>query len=467
MGLCRMLEATVFPLGRMEYKLNWTERYVNGYRIRPPIAADGVRVRFRKASMNAYSPLRISVIAAGLAGLFGCDSMGKGPAVPGLDPDREIPAAEKQLGQAFIAGQQLTFGERSNLRYYFEIPYQTISAGPFYLDTTETTQAEFSRLTGYNPSAHPCPDCPVDSVSWFEAILFCNLKSKSMGLDTVYAYRARRDTVYLFRDSIPVKTFILDGLEIRRQADGFRLPTQREWFVAAHGGYDGSYIWKEGDVVMGALSTSWFLGNAGLQTHPVAGLRPNGYGIHDLSGNVYELTQDYDNKIDSLEADIVKDSAAVVFTGASYMSEFSALKIATRLVTNTYFRTKLLGFRTARNSADKARKQAYVNPKFSDLVFLPAPGSAPEFRPFYDYNQRRTTAISAGRKYVEAASKGTLAFLPDSGFRWIACASCTARTDFRVFCYPFPWCYCAGTDENEKRSDESIWYARSLSQGVG
>lgn len=132
------------------------------------------------------------------------------------DPDPPAPL-EKPWGQAFIATQKLTFGEPSNLRLYYEIPYQTVSAGPLYLDTTETNQAEFETLIGYNPSVKRCPKCPVNSVSWYEALLFCILKSKSLGLDTVYAYRAKRVTVYQYRDSLSVKAILLEGLMSRRQ----------------------------------------------------------------------------------------------------------------------------------------------------------------------------------------------------------------------------------------------------------
>ena len=129
----------------------------------------------------------------------------------------------------------------------------------------ETRQREWALLMGNNPSVHSgCgEDCPVDSVTWRDAIGFANARSQAEGRPA--CYEGDR----------------LLGLT----CGGYRLPTEAEWEYAARAGRD-----RARPVALEAVA--WHKVNAGDVPHPVGGLQPNGWGLYDMLGNVWEWTGD-------------------------------------------------------------------------------------------------------------------------------------------------------------------------------
>jgi formylglycine-generating enzyme required for sulfatase activity len=118
----------------------------------------------------------------------------------------------------------------------------TLTKG-FWLGETEVTQAAYQRVSGKNPSNFKGPNLPVEQVSWSDANTYC--------------------------------------LTI-----GGRLPTEAEWEFAARGGSAQS---RYGDVAQ----IAWYRDNAKGTTHPVGQKQANGYGLHDMLGNVVEWTNDW------------------------------------------------------------------------------------------------------------------------------------------------------------------------------
>lgn len=118
----------------------------------------------------------------------------------------------------------------------------TLTKG-FWLGETEVTQAAYQRVTGKNPSNFKGASLPVEQVSWTEASAYC-------------------------------------------RTIGGRLPTEAEWEYAARGGKDQS---RYGDVAQ----IAWYQANAKGTTHPVGQKQANGYGLHDMLGNVVEWTNDW------------------------------------------------------------------------------------------------------------------------------------------------------------------------------
>ena len=183
-----------------------------------------------------------------------------------------------------------------------EIPGMNIS-----MLRTEVTQGLYESVMGENPSffrtdsedyedwrgkPYKLPvgwdekKLPVENVSWYDAICFCNKLSVKEGLEPVYSVNGVTDVSkwnYTPHQSDEIEGYIEQNLN----ASGYRLPTEEEWEYAARGGqnyeYAGSDILDE---------VGWYWDNSDKKTHPVAQKKANGYGLYDMSGNAEEWCWD-------------------------------------------------------------------------------------------------------------------------------------------------------------------------------
>ncbi len=164
-----------------------------------------------------------------------------------------------------------------------EKPIHQVTVNGFYMDRTEVTQKDFKLLMGVNPSNFKgCPMCPVERISWYDAILYCNTRTKAAGsVDTVYRYTSKTGE--------PGKNLMLGEISIDLQKNGFRLPTETEWEYACHAGSTTRYYWGD-EMVEGYV---WNQSNSGQRTHAVGQTKPNNYGLYDISGNVWEWCNDW------------------------------------------------------------------------------------------------------------------------------------------------------------------------------
>lgn len=174
-----------------------------------------------------------------------------------------------------------------------------VAVASFYLGRHEVTQREWTALMGGNPSRFPGDDLPVETVSWYDCVEYCNRRSLAEGLTP--AYHIDRTT----RD--PDNTNPLDDVKwtvtLDPRANGYRLPTEAEWEYAASGGQRTRGYAFSGDDAVDRVA--WYFANSGdhpltgawswpaiEQNHnrpkPVGSKPPNELGLYDLSGNVRE-----------------------------------------------------------------------------------------------------------------------------------------------------------------------------------
>ena len=173
---------------------------------------------------------------------------------------------KNSLGQEFklIPAGTFTMGSPSNEpgRFSNEGPqHQVTLTQPFYMQTTEVTQAQWEKVMGSNPSYFPgCPTCPVEQVSWND-----------------------------------VQSYITQ-MNLRGEGT-YSLPTEAQWEYAYRAGsttafYNGAITEPKGnDPNLDAIG--WYYYNSDMKTHCVAQKTPNVWGLYDMSGNVNEWCQDW------------------------------------------------------------------------------------------------------------------------------------------------------------------------------
>jgi formylglycine-generating enzyme required for sulfatase activity len=147
-------------------------------------------------------------------------------------------------------------------------------SSPFLLGVYPVTQALYATITGSPPLSlfHGRDENPVETVSWLDAVRFCNLLSASDRLKPYYEIRS-------------------DGRVDERGGTGYRLPTEAEWEYACRGGSTSSFHF--GDEPEKLDEYGWYQGNSKSSTRKVGQLAPNGFGLHDMHGNVWEWCWDW------------------------------------------------------------------------------------------------------------------------------------------------------------------------------
>ena len=161
----------------------------------------------------------------------------------------------------------------------------------FFIDRFEVTQETYEKIIGINPSFFKGRRRPVEKVNWFEAVEYCRRVDK-------------------------------------------RLPGEWEWEKAARAESPSKFYWGDED----AKSHGWFKENSEKKTHPVGQKKPNSYGLHDMSGNVWEWTNSYR-----------ETTGGKVLRGGSWRNSMNTMRSSNWITSLPIHRFHYVGFRCARS----------------------------------------------------------------------------------------------------------------------
>jgi formylglycine-generating enzyme len=207
---------------------------------------------------------------------------------------------------------QVTLSDRRTQRTW------SVDLASYQLAAFPVTQARYAQVTGQRPGATPGDRLPVEGVSWWDSVRFCNALSQNEGLTP--AYRLLTDG---------------KGIAWDASADGYRLPTEAEWEYACRGGTTGPRYGPLDEI-------AWYGGNSGERVHDVGGKQPNAWGLHDMLGNVWEWCWDvYDAEVYGTYR---------VLRGGGWCDEHWSCRASVRRRSHPTFQIDDVGFRIARST---------------------------------------------------------------------------------------------------------------------
>lgn len=195
----------------------------------------------------------------------------------------------------------------------------TVAIQPFFLSKFQITQDVYKGITGDSPSEFKGKQLPVESVTWLDAILFCNQLSEMGNLELCYEVSNSQDHV----DFLP-------------HANGYRLPTEAEWEYACRA---GSRSIRYGNID----EVAWYKNNSGNTPHNVGLMKPNAWGLYDMLGNIWEWCSDiYDESV---------YGSYRIFRGGGWCDLERGVLVTNRRRSHPLkFKIDDLGFRVAKNN---------------------------------------------------------------------------------------------------------------------
>ncbi len=229
----------------------------------------------------------------------------------GLRSFTEVIGFGVRLEMHAIPGGEFMMGSPEKRGYSDEFPQHKITISPLYIGRYPVTQKQYRAVMRTNPSSHLEDSHPVETVTWDDAVEFC-----------------RRLTIATGRI--------------------YRLPTEAEWEYACRAGSMTLYNYGDDEDLLNQYG--WSLTNAGNHTHPVGEKKPNGWGLCDMHGNVWEWCLDWYDQMYYLQSPNVNPNGPTkgtsrVLRGGSRKSLPNYCRSATRSNHQPDQRDPLVGFR--------------------------------------------------------------------------------------------------------------------------
>lgn len=272
-------------------------------------------------------------------------------------PSHPVPPRKSELLEMVeLPGGEFWMGSPENEkgRYDNEVRHR-VRVSEFAMAKYPVTQGQYTEVMDENPShfQEPAEDGerragrPVEQVSWFDAVRFCNRLSEREGLTICYRIQEPREET----NAQPI-------VEWDRAADGYRLPTEAEWEYACRAGTETAYSF--GNDAAPLDDHAWFSENSEDRTHTVGKKKPNGWGLHDLHGNVWEwcwdwyegyrLTNESDERFTWTDPAGPPSGNLRLLRGSSFSFEPGYLRAAYRNRLPPELQSRSIGFRCARGS---------------------------------------------------------------------------------------------------------------------
>ncbi len=273
-------------------------------------------------------------------------------------------------GFALIPAGSFQMGDQSNplAGGSNELPVHGVHVSAFYMAKHLVTKEDWDAVRVWGMS-HGYTDLaagqskgenhPVHAISWDDIVKWCNARSEMEGLTACYLV-----------SGVIYQTGSSNGVVCNWSANGYRLPTEAEWEKAARGGLEGkNFPW--GNTISHKNANFYNNGNEGFQTgakgydqiygsgaypytSPVASFTPNGYGLYDMSGNLFEWCWDYwGNYTAGLQTDPrgPASGSVRVFRGGSWFSNADDCRLSSRNEFCDPLNAEYgFGFRVARSS---------------------------------------------------------------------------------------------------------------------